>query len=173
MSNTCFSLFLFLSALAVGGCGGGKIPLQRSDVPQGNTECESHAFSEVVVLSSANARALEPHFSPLWDASTNNVNDATAKIADYLRQLHSDNAMRAQEISQIRARLKKTVCQAVGITFEGQKAVLLNCLPLDSSLIEPWRKTYLKVYDGGSHFWNVIYLPGSDSFVNFEINGWA
>jgi len=173
MFKFCFSFLLLLLALAVDGCGGEKIPLQSSDVPEGNATCESHAFNVVVLLSSINARDLERDYSPLWDPSTNAVNEATAKIANYLQGLHSDNTLQAQEVSQMRARLKKTVCQAAGITFDGHKAILLNCLSSGSSITLPWRKQYLKVHDGGSHFWNIIYLPDSGSFINLEINGWA
>ena len=173
MVKLCFFLLLLSAALAVNGCGGAKIPLQASVMSEGNVACESHAFSGVVLLSQDNASYLKKHFSTLWDPSANAVNEATSKIEDYLRQVRPDNPWQVEDLSEIRARLSKTVCQAVGITFEGHKAILLNCLPAKNSFTQSWRDRFIEVFDGGAHYWNVIYIPESGSFVNLQINGVA
>jgi len=148
------------------------MPLQTSVMPGGNVACENHVFSGVVLLSSDSAEYLK-NFLPLWNPSTDVVNEATSKIGDYLRQVHPDNSWQAQDISEICGRLPKTVCQAVGITFEGHKAILLNCLPANHSFTRSWREHFIKVFDGGARYWNIIYIPESGSFVELEINGIA
>src|SRR4051812_17238146 len=74
-----------LSAMAVCGCNGAKIPSQTSALPERSAICESRVFSGVVLLSPDDAEELQKHFSPLWNPSTNAVNEATSKIENHLR----------------------------------------------------------------------------------------
>jgi hypothetical protein len=162
---------LMLATLVTGGCGGAKIPNQPASF-RSNTVCENHAFSGVVLLAPENVKSAEKDFSPLWSPPSSLVEEATDKIPDYLRNVPAVNAGQAQELREIRERLPKTFCQTVGVTFEGKKAILLNCLASRNSYItNHWQQHFIKVYDGGSHFWNIVYLPENRSFTNLDING--
>jgi|GEM_PF-6183757 len=170
MVKLCFSFLLLSAALVISGCDGMKVPRKTSGQ---NVSCENHIFNAVVLLAPENATYLEKHFATLWNPSTNIVNEATGKIENYLRHLHPEKSWQVQELAEIRVRLPKTVCQAVGITFEGHEAILLNCLPAEGAFTNFWRDRFIKVFDGGAHYWNVIYIPESGSFVNLKINGMA
>ena len=172
MVKTRFPFLLLLVAIVTGGCGGAKVPNQHAAF-QSNVICENHAFDGIVLLAPENVKSMAKNFLPLWSPASNIVDEATVKIPNYLRDAAAVDAWQAQDLREIRERLPKTFCQAVGITFEGKKVILLNCLASRNSYItNHWQEHFIKVYDGGSRYWNVVYVPESGSFTNLEINGW-
>jgi hypothetical protein len=48
--------------------------------------------------------------------------------------------------------------------LEKRKGILLNCFPLSHRWSEGWKERFVRVYDGGSKWWSVVYLPDEKEF---------
>ena len=107
---------------------------------------------------------------PLWTPSTNTVAEALNQLPEYLQhanQLPLAHPAYSEQLIHAKERLPKSICQAVGITFEGREGVLLNFLPSDktNAFVANWREHFVKVYDGGPDWWSVIYLKKEKTFT--------
>ena len=111
--------------------------------------------------------------APTWDPKTSDVVDALQRLPDYLKDSKSDLSIResySRKLSGLRERLPGTVCQAVGVTFQGGQAIFLNCLPARHTASRNWRTKFVRVYDGGPRWWSVVYVPEERKFARLKID---
>ena len=111
---------------------------------------------------------------PLWTPSTNIVVDALNQLPNYLLSTNKGplaHPLYAEKCLPAKENLPTSICQVVGITFEGRKGVLLNFLPSDRSVFtENWQQRFIKVYDGGARWWSVVYLPDEKTFTGLRLD---
>jgi hypothetical protein len=114
--------------------------------------------------------------APFWKPSTHEVEQAISRITAYLA---SDSARdgHGRPSSQfllplIEANLPQTLCQAVGVTRRGQRAILLNCIPAGTHFTSSseWQYRYIRWYDAGPRWWSVVYFPTTGNFSELRID---
>jgi hypothetical protein len=105
---------------------------------------------------------------PLWTPPTNVVREALNQLPSYLLSTNKGplaHPLYAEKCLPAKENLPESTCQAAGVTFEGQKGVLLNFLPTGRPFTSDWRKHFIKVYDRGPRYWSVIYLNEEKKFT--------
>jgi len=107
----------------------------------------------------------------LWNPSTNLVAEAIRRLPAYLQSVQTNgSAGYTNQLPGIRERLPNTGCQIVRVTLEKRKAILLNCFPLNHGFSKGWKQHFIKVYDGGSKWWSVVYLPDEKEFTRLRVD---
>jgi hypothetical protein len=146
-------------------------------IEQTSSNSLNAVFAGTVILSAethnTNRSSLRTSFFPLWNPTTNDVTEAAKRFSIYLKDGDGQpfsHPRYAMELPGIRERLPKTLCQFVGVTFDGRKGILLNCIPPDTRRAKKWRESYVKVFDGGPQYWSVIYIPDERKFTQFQID---
>lgn len=133
-----------------------------------------HAYLTGLVIFPETRPGVSKHLgrevSPLWTPSTNIVAEALNKLPSYLLSTNKEpfaHPLYAEKCVPAKESLSKSICQVVGITFDGRKGVLLNFLPADRAnrYGTDWRERFIKVYDGGPRWWSVIYLSEEKTFT--------
>jgi len=113
-------------------------------------------------------------FEPLWSPDVVQATNVLSLIPDYLQRESSEqlsNPRYAEKLLENRIKLPLSVCQIVGITVEGKRAIFLNFLPVeDQSLNETWRERLIKWYDRGPRYWNVVYLIDEHRFTRLRVS---
>ena len=83
-----------------------------------NIRTDSHSFRQ--------------DFLPIWNPPTNIVSEVFRKLPEYLL---------AKKLANRLKQLPMSVCQVIGITFEGHQLIFLNFLPANNSrLRDYWRR---------------------------------
>jgi hypothetical protein len=169
-----FNFFAVL-ALAWVLCSGCAATKPQSQHTVQNTICENHCFAGTVLLATENSqeRYLKNYYYPLWMPSTNAINEALSQVTNYLQHAETEplsHPAYANELPGVRERLPKTVCQAVGVSCNGRKGILLNCFPSEGRWHERWRDGFIKVFDGGPRYWSVVYLTDEHRFTDLRID---
>jgi len=141
------------------------------------TNSPNSVFAGTVILSAeahnTNGSYLRTSFFPLWNPTTNDVAEAVKRLSTYLKDgdgQQFSHPRYATELPGIREGLPKTLCQFVGVTFDGRKGILLNCIPPDTRRAEKWRESYIKVFDGGPQYWSIIYIPDERKFTQLRVD---
>ena len=175
-----FALVLAV-AVAHGGCG-----RLAPDTPRtGKT-----GFFEWAILpaTSASAFGLEPDES--WQSEPETVERALAGIRAYLDaqqeieldEEEGDTFVWHEMVYGVREKLPAYKCQVVGFVEDGRRLLYLNFVHFMSLEPHPddepgehedWIRDPHVVDDGGDHYWQVVYDPGTDTFLRMSINGEA
>lgn len=106
---------------------------------------------------------------PLWTPPTNAVVEALNQLPSYLLSTNKEqlaHPLYAEECLPAKENLPKSICQVIGITYKGNKGVLLNFLPANDKIsTSDWRDHFIKVRDGGPRWWSVVYLRDKKQFT--------
>ncbi len=143
---------------------------------QAGTSVTDTGLVEYVVLlaeSTGGNWGVPGHLAPLWNPTTNDVVEALNQLPDYLQHARSQPSAHpayAEKLPLLREWLPQTICQNVGVTFDGRKGILLNCIPSHSQMSAGWKERFIKVYDGGPRWWSVVYLPEERKFTRLHID---
>jgi hypothetical protein len=174
-SKTQFTLpfFLLACAGAAVGCSTSKSEHRNvaSEKARGLVQPEHVYLAGLVIfpdLRLAISKHLGQEVGPLWTPSTNVVVEALNNLPSYLLSTNKEplaHPLYAEKCLPAKENLSKSICQVVGVTFEGRKGVLLNFLPAQASFTAGWRDHFIKVYDGGPQWWSVIYLKEERTFT--------
>lgn len=112
-------------------------------------------------------------YAPLWTPTTNEAAKAITLLPEFLIETANDESLYvsySKESKSVLERLPKTVCQAVGVTVEGKRGILMNFLPKEGLLSHRWESSFVRVSDGGSEWWSVVYLPAERRFTGLWID---
>jgi hypothetical protein len=112
---------------------------------------------------------------PLWEPSEDQAAQALASLTAALHQPHPNpltvGPHHQGDVINLRRNVTNEVCQAIGVTYKTQRAVLLNCFPVRSFFAEERYDRFVSVNDGGPGYWSVLYLPEKRRFTRLRING--
>ncbi len=166
-----------LMIILASGCSEPR-PVSHATPEDTKTEYPKSApFADSVVFSSKQIPSLREYFNPTWDPPKEAVAKALEQLPEFLNHAGAETfpsiwSVKAyvNELPGLAERMPTTVCQIVGVTFEGRKGILLNCLPVNGSLVAGWREHFVKVYDGGPRYWSVVYLPDEQKFTRLYID---
>lgn len=86
------------------------------------------------------------------------------------RKSYGIGSYRRKQMQGVIRQLPETLCQGVGVEFNGQNAILLNCLPGGSPMSEGWNERYIRVFDGGPRFWYAVYRVDTQEFTRLRID---
>ncbi len=77
------------------------------------------------------------------------------------------------KVAEIRKRYRRYEIQFIGITSHGVREIFCNYfVPSPSDSVDPSRN-FVMVFDGGSFYWQIIYVPATKSCRELSINGEA
>ncbi|MGI8967438.1 MAG: hypothetical protein ACR2H1_15320, partial [Limisphaerales bacterium] len=153
------------------GCSGTKLNYGMTK-PIENSVAQNEVAG-LVILASKQCSHFKANFLPLWDPETNSAREALGQIPMYLKGRTNEVLSHTQfhkQLPLLVQRLPNTLCQAVGVTVEKRKAILLNFLPVDHFSSRLWREAFVKVHDGGPRWWSIVYLPQEKKFTNLWID---
>jgi hypothetical protein len=102
------------------------------------------------------------------------VIEALTRLPDYLggfTNVAKGTWISAATVAGLQSGMAKTICQAVGVTYQGRQCILLSCLPSVDSLSSGWKERYVRAEDRGPGFWRVIYVPDEQRFTRLQLHG--
>ncbi len=161
-----------VAATIVGGCSGAKTANRPRQTISQNTICEKYSFAGAVLLAPENCQSdfWGRSCEPLWNPSTNVVNEALSQVTNFFDHPKSEqlrNTYDANRLSELERQLTNTFCQVVGVTFQGKKGILLNCMP--ARFHRDRREVFFRIYGDLHGFWSVVYLPEKREFTDFYL----
>ncbi|MGC3958268.1 MAG: hypothetical protein QM813_10110 [Verrucomicrobiota bacterium] len=169
------TLFLLVFVAAIVGCATPKREQAGTALEKagGLNQPENLYLAGLVIFPETNpaiSKHLGREVDPRWTPSTNIVIEAINQLPSYLLSTNKGPLAYPQYTEKClpaKQYLPKSICQVVGLTFEGRKGILLNFLPADqaSRFETNWRERFIKVYDGGPRWWSVIYLKEEKAFT--------
>jgi len=155
-------------------------PVNHTPPPDTKTVyTKSAPFADSVVFSTKQIPSMGGYFNldPTWDPPEAAVSQSKEQLPAFLNHVDTTSLpyplyadVFAKELPGLIKRLPTTVCQIVGVTYEGHKGLLLNCLPMNHSFSKNWREQFANVHDGGPRFWSVVYLPDEQRFAHLHID---
>ncbi len=129
--------------------------------------------SEVLPDDRIERKYFNEYSLPLWNPTTNDVIVALNALPEFLGEVANaplGERLYPNELPGVQERMPNTVCQIVGITLNGQRALLLNCLPHAHQSRRGWNEEFITVFDGGPRWWSVVYVPESSKFTRLILD---
>lgn len=174
-TQIALTLFLLVFVAAVVGCSTPKREHANTALEKagGSTQSENVYLAGLVIFPEtkpAISKHLGQEVDPRWTPATNLVIEAINQLPSYLLSTNKGplaHPLYAEKCLPAKQNLPKSICQVVGLTFEGRKGILLNFLPSDrgNRFGADCRERFIKVYDGGPRWWSVIYLEEEKTFT--------
>jgi hypothetical protein len=168
------ALALCATVVAFAGCTTSRhLPANVSKERGSNA---SNPFADFVVLDwreAGSAWGFPKFLNASWDPTVEQVRAAMQSLPEFLeisRQSYGVGSSRRKQVQEVIRQLPQTLCQGVGVEFNGQNAILLNCLPSGGPRSEGWNKRYIRVFDGGPRFWYAVYRVDTQEFTNLRID---
>jgi hypothetical protein len=168
------SALALCAAVAFVGCATSRhLPARESKSGVSGTP---DPFADFVVLDwqeAGSAWGFPKFLNASWNPTVEQVRAAMQSLPKFLeisRQSYGVGSYRRKQVQEVIRQLPKTLCQGVGVEFNGQNAILLNCLPDGSPGSEGWKKRCIRVFDGGPRFWYAVYRVDTQEFTHLRID---
>jgi len=170
------ALVVLVSCLVM-GCSSTKTEPEVTPHSTNSVNVTNAGFAGTVILTlpagETNGAFPGGQYFPLWNPSTNIAAEALKKLPDYLENAGQEplaDPMYFEKLPLLRERLPRTLGQILGVTYEGRKAILLNCIPAEHDWNGEWRNKFAHAHDEGPRWWHIVYLPEEHKFTGLYID---
>ena len=118
-----------------------------------------------------------------WVPTSAQAIEAEKAVRDYITRAQKDakvafpndtgsvSEWRQKSLVEVGQKYPQYVIQFVGIMVNGKKQIFCNYSCRDTSQQLDPSRNFIFVYDGGSCFWQIEYVPGTKSCTGLQING--
>lgn len=182
-SKSAYRWHAVLMVILASGCSGTKFADRPLPAESKNAAMKSAPFADRVVFSSkqiptlSETPSLGADFGPSWDPSEEVVAKALGQVPYFLNHLGKESLqypsyadVYAKELQGLQQRMPTTVCQIVGVVYQGRRGLILNCFPINGSHLDSWHEYYVLTHDRGPRYWSVVYLLEEQKFMRFYID---
>jgi hypothetical protein len=118
--------------------------------------------SEAHSLAEQCSRTNPPEFNETWQPTEAAIKDMESKFSRIAECCEEGTRFDDPEDSYM---------QYVGIIVKGRKLIYINAFPFVGELFKDWKERAVRVCDGGSGFWGVLYDTETGKFFDLAVNG--